>query len=219
MPSTGGQVTKKRVDPAKQIKKAKTPVSPKIGFINDKDQPGTIKKPIVPTKQTTTTSTGSTGGGLTGAVGNAQALISGSVNQSSSPTGDFNTGTGGTKTAFGNAFLPAMYGEAWSNPDTLVRELFRQKGIGTQGGTYAATLDQADKLGLLWMLQQGNDVLSTLNTGLQGANMPDIIRAAYMARARELADTYQNQRMRSPSGGTFLNSLSNSGYLNSLGGG
>jgi hypothetical protein len=272
MPTTGGG----RVDPAKEIqKKKKKQTTTKVGL--EKNPWGGATEPVGSNQQTGSLDQiiyGSEGSQGDGNYGVAAASVPGS--------GDYATGTGGTNTQFGNAFLPGMYGEAWANPDTLIREKFRQEGIGTRGGTYAALLDQADNLGIMWMLMQGNqaaqgtpnfidwsgqyldnqltpggrsvsaadiagalrgaiddpnnptrnylanpgltpsdqvgNVLSTLNKSFEGANMPDIIRAAYLARARELGDSFQNQRMRQPMSDPFLNTLDKTGFLGSLGG-
>lgn len=62
---------------------------------------------------------------------------------------------GGTRphTAFGREFLPDAYPEIWANPvDTLLRQYFRDKGMGTQGGTFAMAQDNVDAMPGLWML-------------------------------------------------------------------
>lgn len=268
-----------RVDPAKEIQKKKKKVTSTVkgggleASPTDSRSPGTGRTGSIEEVMNYPASEGSRGKGMY-----TQADAAGPL----PPSGDYATGTGQTHTPFGDAIMPNQYGEVWSNPDTLIREKLRQMNVGTRGGTYASLLDQADNLGIMWMLMQGNqaaqgtpnfidwsgqyldnqltpggtsvsasdiagalrsaandpdsptrnylsnpgltpsdqvgNVLSTLNKSFEGANMPDIIRAAYLARARELGDNFQNQRLRQPMSESFLGTLDKGTFLNSLGG-
>jgi len=177
------------------------------------------------------------------------------------PPGGFEMGTYGTETAFGDKFLNSNLTNVYDNPTNIVSEWFRQQGIGTNGGSYAQAMGQADTLPILWLLAQGNEVgkgsanfadwagnymnstreaggtgfgpqdvmnsifggaavkdpnsvlgqslhnssltaedqvgnmLSTLGKGFE-SNMPDVVRAALLSRARQLGDEFENVRNR-----------------------
>lgn len=194
--------------------------------------------------------------------------------------GSYNTGSGGTQTAFGDRFLPGMYDTAYANPEAVLREYFNMKGMNTQGGTYAAMRSQANNMPLAWLLAQGGDAvqgtpnyldwtgqyynqaltpggaslsnrdianaltgaagdstsilgnalttgatpdqqvgdfMSTLRAGMDIANIPDIVKAAYLAQAGDMGDSYMANALTDPNNQAFLQQIIQSGLIDRLG--
>lgn len=66
--------------------------------------------------------------------------------------------TGGLRAAtpFGQYFAPTTQGQAWADPQALVTSFFKFNDMPRFGGGYAMALDDAEKMGLLYLLLNNN---------------------------------------------------------------
>ncbi len=77
--------------------------------------------------------------------------------------GGFDVGSTTAQTAFGKTFNPGYDEEVWADPTSLINAWFDHKGMPTHSGGYAVAKQQADNLGILWMLLQGDNATSMAN--------------------------------------------------------
>jgi hypothetical protein len=84
------------------------------------------------------------------------------LNTAANPYATPAQGTGQAQTPFGQSIAPTAYNMAWSNPEALIQQYFTQQGLPERGGGYALAQDEAERLGILWLL------LNNSNTPQQG---------------------------------------------------
>jgi hypothetical protein len=67
-----------------------------------------------------------------------------------------NIGTDRTNTPFGDSIAGNQLGTAWADPQALLTQYFKFKGLSQLGGGYAQALDDSQRAGLLYMLLNNN---------------------------------------------------------------